>query len=1172
MKKIKRTIFFTLFFIAAIAIALVVIYQEQLQRRSFAYLAEQIENQTGYYVECGPMSFSYPFHWHVDSIQLSSESGPVLRIEDLHAYLSPWEWIHQHAVFDAIKIHKLTLEKIPQFSKSSVELSWNDIPWFLNIGLCEIDQLHLHEPVFEALNLKKHTPFLSPSIPLLFTGSGVINPHKKDLLFNIAISKAFEGQGATHIIASLTQKENLHLQIRIKEPDTGLLAKYYGLPEGYVYQGIVDTTLQNHENFQGDLQLSYEDTNSDLAPIIGRYGSLKSPFHFSAKGLELIQVEGIIGQGLAMGKCTLTPEGKYEDTAFQLAFHDTKIFPDIDISLKQARFDFSLSGLMRAPNIDLKLFSETVQLPFQKMENFSVHSNFSYETNIINMVINGNFTSQKHNWILSSTIAWNLFQNLLGISNISFVSDENLLKGDLQYDIANNFLVGELSGKGLDLFKPWIPFQEDQFSYNARFHTKQNSQNIDLQFHSPKIHLKELAAENSSLTIAIENAWKEPSALVRLSSEKSSWNNVSASEISCETIINSSASQWPFSITCKQGMLQLQSHGSWKHNAQASNFSLDALNGKFKSLAFALQDPVHVSIESNHFTVTPFFLQIGKGSFYAAADSTANNKHAIARLNSFPVEFLELFHFNAPSKGLLDASLLVNQTPYDVSGELQIALNGIDIHTESLSLPLQGSFNANLRDNFLSCTGKFTGLGLQPLNLEATFPLSLSLSPPKISIDPTQTFNARLSAEGRIESLLELLLPVSTTNLAGHTNLILDVAGSLQNPKISGQVNLTHGKFELLGIGASIQDVNAQIMINEDKAILTQLTAQGKGRGTITGTGVANLTLNPFFPFDLNFQLKQIPLQPASFANVLADGELRLKGDLKGSTLEGKLISEAISITMPERIPELAHSVEVTYINHPMHKQKPTACAAIASVEWPLKYHLELEVPRHCMLKGQDWSSEWKGSALLTGTSGHPLLHGTCKVIKGEYHFNGKSFEINEGTITFAGDPKKKTSLYVIAGKDIETMHVEVIAKGALSDPAIVFRSNPPMSQREILSWILFNRGASEITSFQGTQLNESITNLNKGNRQPDMLTKIRDRIGIDKIDICRTQDSETNDVSVQVGKYISQGVLISIHKSVTDQANRLSLEADLIKNFKVQAEVGDDADGQLRLKWKKDY
>jgi len=239
---------------------------------------------------------------------------------------------------------------------------------------------------------------------------------------------------------------------------------------------------------------------------------------------------------------------------------------------------------------------------------------------------------------------------------------------------------------------------------------------------------------------------------------------------------------------------------------------------------------------------------------------------------------------------------------------------------------------------------------------------------------------------------------------------------------------------------------------------------------------------------------------------------------------------------------------------------------------WPLVLNLQIEAPNKIFIKGSGFASEWKGSVLLSGDSKAFLVNGDLSIINGTYLFQGKEFQIKEGKISFAGDPEKKTTLYLIASKQIDDINAEIILRGPLKDPAIAFRSNPPLSQSEILSWILFNRGLSDISSFQGRQLNQSIKNLKNDNEEPDVLTKIRNQIGIDRIDISRDEYGEENEVSVQVGKYIYQGVYVSVNKSITAETNRLAIEANLINHFKLQAEVGDDSAGQLLLKWKKDY
>ena len=99
------------------------------------------------------------------------------------------------------------------------------------------------------------------------------------------------------------------------------------------------------------------------------------------------------------------------------------------------------------------------------------------------------------------------------------------------------------------------------------------------------------------------------------------------------------------------------------------------------------------------------------------------------------------------------------------------------------------------------------------------------------------------------------------------------------------------------------------------------------------------------------------------------------------------------------------------------------------------------------------------------------------------------------------------------------------------------------MSQRDILSWILFGRSSTEISPFQGTELSQSIKDLTKGkSKNPDVLTKLRESIGIDKIDISKTEGNQSNEVSIQVGKYISRGVLVRLIKVLQRKPTRLVL------------------------------
>jgi translocation and assembly module TamB len=216
--------------------------------------------------------------------------------------------------------------------------------------------------------------------------------------------------------------------------------------------------------------------------------------------------------------------------------------------------------------------------------------------------------------------------------------------------------------------------------------------------------------------------------------------------------------------------------------------------------------------------------------------------------------------------------------------------------------------------------------------------------------------------------------------------------------------------------------------------------------------------------------------------------------------------------------------------------------------------------------------------------------------VEGEYDFNGKIFNLTQGNIHFNGPLTKKTSLYIVASKEISNiasnyqsqnayldgrttktfdhLRADIIVKGQVTKPVISFRSDPPLSQREILSYILFNRGISDITTDQGDQLSQSFISLNSSDQTSqttDFLSRLRNNIGIDRLDFASGSD-QNNDYSLQVGKYLTENIFVSINKSINAAVNRVAIEANLRQNLKAQAEVGDDSQIRTSLKWKKDY
>jgi translocation and assembly module TamB len=146
-------------------------------------------------------------------------------------------------------------------------------------------------------------------------------------------------------------------------------------------------------------------------------------------------------------------------------------------------------------------------------------------------------------------------------------------------------------------------------------------------------------------------------------------------------------------------------------------------------------------------------------------------------------------------------------------------------------------------------------------------------------------------------------------------------------------------------------------------------------------------------------------------------------------------------------------------------------------------------------------------------------------------------------------------------------LNVTVIFRGSFRSPQLIFQSNPPLSTSSILARILFNKDVSELNASQAGQLAYTIISLS-GSSGPTILDTIHKNLGIDRLGI--SVNEETGKVSVQIGKYLTEGVMITLSQS-TEQSHVI-VEVELKGGFVLQAETQFNDQGKFIFKWNKNY
>lgn len=660
---------------------------------------------------------------------------------------------------------------------------------------------------------------------------------------------------------------------------------------------------------------------------------------------------------------------------------------------------------------------------------------------------------------------------------------------------------------------------------------------------------------------------KENGYALNINAEKGAFFN----ELRLKAVLpNKEDKDWTYTLGVKAEAFAGEFKGTAQVSADAQVIEATAFSGIWKGHQMTLIDPFTLEHQHSDFKLTPLFMTLDSGTVYTTIDYIQDNVHIAARLVDLPIILLPVFEVDFPAQATFNGNFFLFGPIDHLGGQAQLELPKILVKSNSLATipPLEGKINANLFDDNLELTGFFSGISSTPITLEASIPLVLSLHPLSIEVYPDRPFSTKLNYDGPVGPITELITS-ETAPLKGDLALEVELVGSFANPQITGSGSFRNGSYESADLGVIFKNIKADFKGSGDHIDITHIAAGNDEDGFITGSGTLNTSLDKKFSFDFDLLLDDTKLVRIDWMKANASGNLKFFGDTSHATLSGDLKTNALKVTIPEGKSANIKTVPVTYINQSLDEPGPTILTTIP-INWPLDLDVKIEAQRGSV-SGDNFNTTWGGDVHAKGTLQDPLLDGKMRVLDGNYRFNGRPFEITQGTITFGGDPISNTNLYVVAEQDLGEITAEVVLRGMLDNPELSLRSKPALPQREVLSWILFGRGTSEINPIENKELTKSISELNTGGSQ-NALSRLRNRIGIDLIDINRDITGETDEMSIQVGKYISKGVLVSVNKGINNEANRVGIEAKISHNIKVEAEVGDNAEGHLFLKWKRDY
>jgi translocation and assembly module TamB len=289
-----------------------------------------------------------------------------------------------------------------------------------------------------------------------------------------------------------------------------------------------------------------------------------------------------------------------------------------------------------------------------------------------------------------------------------------------------------------------------------------------------------------------------------------------------------------------------------------------------------------------------------------------------------------------------------------------------------------------------------------------------------------------------------------------------------------GTIAVTQGRFELASIGGEFHDVSAKALFTPDGVVKLEDVKASAMSGLVEAAATARL--NGFKLEGANATLQIPPSRPLL---------LTVQGSQVG-TVDGKVDA---TVSQNEAAIQVKVAIPTLHVELPLTSSRDVqplgemAGVRIGLEQGPGGFVAErLDAPKENVTAppgktivttfalGDDVTVK-KGTQLKVGLAGSPVITigtdvratGQVRLLTGKIDVQGKSFDIDSGAVTFQGDPTDPQMVITASWSASDGTQVFAELRGTLKNPKVTLRSEPSLSQNEIIALLVY--GSTDATS-----------------------------------------------------------------------------------------------------------
>ncbi len=609
--------------------------------------------------------------------------------------------------------------------------------------------------------------------------------------------------------------------------------------------------------------------------------------------------------------------------------------------------------------------------------------------------------------------------------------------------------------------------------------------------------------------------------------------------------------------------LHLEADARVTQQEETLSIALDKAAGELFGRPLMLREPARLTLAPEVTRLENLALASGDTTLNAEAEFGDGGIAATAVLDRLPLATVDAF-WDSGLEGSVSAELDLAGSFAAPRGSARLSVGGLRPRgaTDTPALALDAS--ADWRDGRVAARGELGGAQVASARFTADAPLQLTPDG-NLAVPPQAPLAGQLDWSGDIATLL-LFVPLPEHRLNGDASIAVTLEGTLDAPQAEGRIALENGRYENLETGTILRALTLTAEATEERVTLSALSANDGAGGTLRGTGSFDIDPAASFPLDVSVTFDKFHALRRDDVVAVAGGTLTLAGGLDAPEVSGRFTTETVEISLLTSLPPNVVSLDIVEVTNGISAVPEEEAETPPPVDAILD--IVVDMPWRVFVRGRGLDSEWAGRLSVQGPASAPAVTGELNLVRGFMSVIGKPFDLTAGKVSLPEGADNEPSLDVTAVHEGEELTVTARLSGTLSQPELDLSSMPEVPRDEIVSRVLFNKSAAQLTAAEAAQLAIALRDLTGQGGGADILGFARRTLGVD---VLRIETSGTG-TAVEAGKYLTDEVYLGVKQGATSQSSSAGVEVELTPNITIESEVTGSGASKSGVRFQWDY